>query len=101
MNYSPMRLFGLIRKKYLLCLAGLVSAMAFFILFGGRDVVQIYQLRTEWDKIKAANTRLGEENQKLAEQIKRMKNSKEEVEKIAREELGLVKKGEIIYHFEP
>ncbi|MBI5967081.1 MAG: septum formation initiator family protein [Deltaproteobacteria bacterium] len=96
-----MRLFGLSRKKYLLCLAGLVSGMAFFTLFGGRDLMQIYQLRAEWDKIKAANVRLREENQKLAEQIERMKHSKEEVEKIAREELGLVRKGEIIYHFEP
>jgi cell division protein FtsB len=29
-----------------------------------------------------------------------MKHSKDEVEKVAREELGLVKKGEIVYQFE-
>lgn len=96
-----MRLLGLIRKKYLLCLAGFVSAMVFFIIFGGRDLVQIYHLRAEWDKIKAANVRLREENRRLAEQIEKMKHNKEEVERIAREELGLVRKGEIIYHFEP
>jgi cell division protein FtsB len=43
---------------------------------------------------------LREENQKLAEQIERMKHNKEEVERIAREELGLVKKGELVYKFE-
>jgi len=44
---------------------------------------------------------LREENRKLAQQIERMKkNKKEEVERIAREELGLVKKGEIVYKFE-
>lgn len=63
--------------------------------------MQIYQLREEREKIKAVNARLREENQKLGEQVERMKHHKEkEVEKIAREELGLVKKGEIIYQFE-
>jgi len=96
-----MRFLGLIRKKYLVCLAGFVCVMVFFTLFGGRDLVQIYQLRAEWDKIKAGNARLRGENQRLAEQIQRMKHNREEVEKIAREELGLARKGEIIYYFEP
>jgi cell division protein FtsB len=29
-----------------------------------------------------------------------LRNNKEEVEKVAREELGLVRKGEIVYQFE-
>ena len=63
--------------------------------------MQIYHLKEEREKIKIATGRLSEENQKLAQQIERMKkNKKEEVERIAREELGLVKKGEIIYKFE-
>jgi len=41
-----------------------------------------------------------DENQKLTQQVQRLRYHKEEVEKIAREELGLVKKGEIIYQFE-
>ncbi|MCJ7493105.1 MAG: septum formation initiator family protein [Deltaproteobacteria bacterium] len=63
--------------------------------------MQIYHLKEEREKIKIATGRLSEENRKLAQQIERMKkNKKEEVERIAREELGLVKKGEIIYKFE-
>ena len=63
--------------------------------------MQIYQLKEEREKIKIATGRLSEENRKLDQQIERMKkNKKEEVERIAREELGLVKKGEIIYKFE-
>ena len=78
-----------------------MAIMFFFIIFGGRSLVQIYQLREEREKIKTANARLREENQKLAGQVERMKNNKkEEVEKIAREELGLVKKGEVVYQFE-
>jgi cell division protein FtsB len=75
--------------------------MLVFTIFGGRGLMQIYHLKEEREKIKIATGRLSEENRKLDQQIERMKkNKKEEVERIAREELGLVKKGEIIYKFE-
>ncbi|MDI6753607.1 MAG: septum formation initiator family protein [Thermodesulfobacteriota bacterium] len=96
-----MRFFGTVRKQYILFLAIFVSAMLFLAIFGGRGLMQIYHLKEEREKIKVANARLREENQKLAYQVERMKNNKkEEVEKIARGELGLVKKGEIIYKFD-
>jgi cell division protein FtsB len=95
-----MLFFRSLPKKYLLCLGALVSAMIFFTLFGGRGLLQIYHLKEERDRIHLANARLREENQKLALQMQRLRHQKEEVEKIAREELGLVKKGEIIYQFE-
>jgi cell division protein FtsB len=62
--------------------------------------MQIYHLKQEREKIKFSNARLRAENLKVAAQIERMKHSKEEVEKIAREELGLVKRGEVVYQFE-
>ena len=62
--------------------------------------MQICHLKEDREKIRIANARLREENQKLAEQIQRMNHNKKEVEKIAREELGLVKKGEVVYQFE-
>jgi cell division protein FtsB len=75
--------------------------MLVFTIFGGRGLMQIYHLKEEREKIQIATGRLSEENRKLDQQIERMKkNKKEEVERIAREELGLVKKGEIIYKFE-
>ena len=80
---------------------GSIVPMLFFIIFGGRSLMQIYHLKEEREKIKIANAHLREENQKFAEQVVRMKhNKKEEVEKISREELGLVKKGEVVYQFE-
>ena len=96
-----MRFLRPFHKKYLLYLIGFIAVMAIFGVFGGRSLMQIYHLKEEREKIRIANTHLREENQKLAEQIERMKhNKKEEVERIAREELGLVKKGELVYKFE-
>ena len=96
-----MRLFRPFRKKYLFYSLAFIAMLLFFGLFGGRSLMQIYHLKEEREKIRIANARLREENQKLAEQIRRMKNNKkEEIERIAREELGLVKKGELVYKFE-
>jgi len=95
-----MRFFGTIQKKYLLLLAIFIAGMFLLTIFGERGLMHIYQLKVEQTRIQAANARLREENRKLSEQVNRMRNNQKEVEKIAREELGLVKKGEIIYQFE-
>lgn len=95
-----MRFFGSIQKKYLLSLAILISAMLLLAIFGSRGLMQIYKLKEDRGRIQVSNARLEEENRRLAEQIHRLRHNKEEVEKVAREELGLVKKGEIVYQFE-
>ena len=96
----PMLFLRTLPTKYLLCLGALVAAMLLFTIFGGRGLLQIYHVKEERDRIHLSNARLREENQKLSQQVQRLRYQKEEVEKIAREELGLVKKGEIIYQFE-
>ena len=95
-----MRFFGSIQKRYLFFLALFISGMLLFAVFGSRGLIQIYKLKEEGNRIQMTNARLQEDNRKLAEQIRRLRNNKEEVEKVAREELGLVKKGEIVYQFE-
>ncbi len=96
-----MRILGFLIKKYFLY--GIIFGFALFIfmIFAGKGLMQIHHLKKEREKISMATGRLQEENQKIAQQIDKMKkNTKEEVERIAREELGLVKKGEIVYKFE-
>ncbi len=96
-----MRFFGSIQKKYLYCLAGLVLAMFLLAVFGARGLWQIHNLQDERQKIRTSNAALAAENRRLADQVARMRHyKKEEVERIAREDLGLVKKGEIVYQFE-
>jgi cell division protein FtsB len=94
------RFFGPLQKKYLFLLGLFISGMLLFAVFGSRGLVQIYRLKEERDQIQTANLRLQEDNRKLGEQISRLRNNKDEVEKIAREERGMVKKGELVYEFE-
>ena len=95
-----MRFFGPIEKKYLFFLSLLICGVLFFAVFGSRGLMQIYQLREERDRIQMSNARLEDENKKLAGQIRRLRNDKDEIERIAREEMMLVGKGEIVYQFE-
>ncbi|HSR13702.1 MAG TPA: septum formation initiator family protein [Thermodesulfobacteriota bacterium] len=95
-----MRFFGAIQKKYILYLSIFASGMLLFAVFGSRGLVQIYKLKEEKNRIAAANGRLQEENRRLSHQVARLRNSREEIEKVARDELGLVRKDELVYHFE-
>jgi cell division protein FtsB len=95
-----MRFPEFFQRKYLPYFIAFLSAMVVFGIFGVRGFIHIYQLRGDREKIKIINVRLNEENRRLVEQVERLRHSKEEVEKIAREDLGLAKKGEIVYQFE-
>jgi cell division protein FtsB len=98
--FPSVRFFGPLEKKYLVSLALLILGVLLFVLFGSRGLMQIYQMREERDRIQSSNARLEEENKKLAEQIHRLRTDKDEIEKVAREEMMLVGKGEIVYQFE-
>jgi cell division protein FtsB len=99
-NIFPVRFFGPIEKKYLGFLGLLIFGVLLFTIFGSRGLMQIYHLREERDRIQVNNARLEDENKKLVEQIRLLRTDKHEIERIAREEMMLVRKGEIVYQFE-
>ena len=96
-----MRFLGFINSKYLICLSIFVTSMILFTLFGSRGLIQVYQLKGERERILKSNARLQEENKRITEQIKKLKSNKEEIERVAREEFGFVRKDEMVYQFEP
>ena len=89
-----------VSRKFWVLILLFLAALITFTVFGGRGLWQIYLLKLERDRILIGNALLNEENRKLTEQIVRLRNDKKEIEKIVREELGLVRRGEIIYQFE-
>jgi len=87
-------------KRILVTILLLVSVMIFFTFFGDKGLLQVYRLRRELKEIERVNTKLQKENDKLRAEIDNLRTNKKYIEELARRELGLVKKGEIVYQFD-
>jgi cell division protein FtsB len=87
-------------KRVLVTILLLVSVMIFFTFFGDKGLLQVYRLRRELKEIGRVNMELQQENDRLRAEIDNLRTNKKYVEELARRELGLVKKGEIVYQFD-
>jgi len=84
-------------QKILLSAAVVViGVMLFLILFGENGVNDFRRLRRQRDSLVEKNTALARENLRLQSQIERLKNDTGYIEDIARQELGLIGKDELI-----
>ncbi len=87
-------------KRVLITVLMLVSVMIFFTFFGEKGLLQVYRLRRELKEIERVNMELRQENERLRAEIGNLRTNKKYIEELARRELGLVKKGEIVYQFD-
>ncbi|HID30056.1 MAG TPA: septum formation initiator family protein [Desulfobacterales bacterium] len=71
----------------------------FVIALGDRGAVDLYQLRLRKARLDTSNLELRKKNQALYRSIQRLKNDVEFIENIARNELGMVAKDEMVYQF--
>jgi cell division protein FtsB len=82
-------------------LSVLLVLLALLTAFGERGVLHIWRLAEEKRKLDEANFVLQKENEGLREKIHRLRHDDLYLEKVAREELGLARPGEIVYRFAP
>ncbi len=82
-------------------LACSIVLLSLYTIFGDRGAVHLWRLRGEKEKIDAQNYRLDRENEALRDRITRLRSDNSYLEAIAREELNLVRPGEVIYRFPP
>jgi len=68
-------------------------------IFSQRGLIHMMQLQEELQELKDYNDRLQNNNKSLKQEIRLLKNNPHYMEELARKELGLVKKGEIVYNF--
>lgn len=82
--------------------SALATALAYFPyrLLDGSGARKAHELRTQYQRTMATSRALAEENERLRHQIDALKNDVDAIEDIAREELGMVKPGEIIIRIE-
>jgi len=73
-----------------------LAALFFFTVFGSHGLVELVQLKSERDGLLAENRQLEQESRELSARIERLQKDLGYIESIARHELGMVGKDELI-----
>lgn len=77
----------------------ILAVVSFLVYMFAREISQVYALHRENDKVKLEGKELEMDNNELRMKIDLIKTDKVYMEKIIREELGMIKTGEKIYRF--
>ncbi|MFQ5544202.1 MAG: septum formation initiator family protein [Nitrospiria bacterium] len=73
--------------------------LLFTFIFGEMGFINALQLKETHRQIKAEVRSLKQKNQQISLQIDALNHDPKAIERLARERLGLVKKGELVYEF--
>ncbi|HWX25109.1 MAG TPA: septum formation initiator family protein [Vicinamibacteria bacterium] len=94
---------GLRRKAVTLASILVFIALVVGSLFGDQGVLHLMTQRQQAEALESRVDALREENARLAAEIAALRSDPQAVEKLAREELGLARKGETVFvlHEEP
>jgi cell division protein FtsB len=84
------------RKALSLALFLILAASTLNVLFGDRGLLELLKVRQEIESLDREIAMLRAQNQRLLQEIRSLKSSPLAVERLARENLGLVKPGEIV-----
>ncbi|HNV64271.1 MAG TPA: septum formation initiator family protein [Smithellaceae bacterium] len=79
-------------------LVAFLVVMALLITFGNRGLVDNYLMNKQLAELKSQNFAIEKENNELKRKIILLRNDLSYLEHIARNELGMVKEGDIVYH---
>ena len=91
--------------KYLNSIYGIVivvciiASIVIFSCFSERGLLKVISLKSKLKEMEAFNQSLQLENEECNEYIHLLKDDTRYIEKLAREELGLLKEGEMVYFF--
>ena len=87
-------------RTFVLVIASMLATFSFGVfLFKG--LVPLYQTKQEVEAKAKEVQYLMKENAELAEKIGRLKHDMDYVERLIREDYGLIGVGDVIYRFEP
>lgn len=88
------------RRRIILAL-GIAGALYLVIplFLGDMGILKYFGMLKKHHHVSADIQELIEENKQLQQQVEALRSDPNVIEKIAREQLGLVKKGELVYKF--
>lgn len=91
-----------LKKNITLILAVMtIFLMLLFIVFGENGIMDLHHLKIEKDNLSKKNDELKKENISFYREIERLKNDPRYVEDVARKELGVIGKDEVIIKVKP
>jgi cell division protein FtsB len=95
-----MKLLAQISSRWpLYLLTALILLLFIYTVFGERGAIHLWRLRGEKITLDEKNYRLQKDNEALRKRISRLRTDDPYLEQVAREELNLVRPGEVIYRF--
>lgn len=80
-------------------LIGFLFLMTLLITFGNRGLIDNYLMNKKLVQLKLVNNGVALENNELKKKIVLLRSDLGYIESLARNELGMVKKGDIVYRF--
>jgi cell division protein FtsB len=88
-------------KRKIVVTMGMVVLFSFLFVIGlgDRGAVDLYQLHLRKVRLDRSNLELQKKNRAVYRSIQRLKHDPEFIENIARSELGMVGKDEVVYQF--
>jgi cell division protein FtsB len=81
-------------------LGALIMLLSLVTIVGERGAVHLWRLGGEKSRLDEQNYRLQKENESLRQRILHIRNDPDYLEKLAREELNMVRSGEVVYRFQ-
>jgi cell division protein FtsB len=94
---QPPRLNSRYQRAAILALALICVALVVHEIFGSHGYLALRRQRRDYDALQQKIEELQKENLKLESQIKSLKTDPKAIEKMAREQMGLARPGEIIF----
>ena len=76
-----------------------VLLMGLLITFGDKGLVDNYMMKEKLAALRNTNEQMTHKNEELKKKIVLLRNDLRYIEMVARSEIGMVKKGDIIYRF--
>ncbi len=96
-SVPPRRTPALLRRAVHFFLIFTTIVLLVDALVGERGFLETLEARREHRELAASVDRLREENDRLREEVRRLNEDPAEIESVAREELGMVKPGELVF----
>ncbi len=90
-----------LRRRASLLLGLALLALLVHDVFGDHGLLAMRRTQKEVGKLREEIQQLDQENARLAEEVKALKNDPRIIERIAREEMGLARPGELVFKLPP